>query len=713
MGKIVVKDQPSKESGDGVFDEAKKQDQNDQKEQRIVLKTVELGGAAEKKTEKRIEKTPEKVEKAEKKEKLETTIAVSEGGAKAEEGIKSAETAKKQKSTVALGSELVLASTVKPAVTAIAVQDGKTGGTGESAEKPQAMKTAKMAKGAASAKSMSGMVADGASKEGLHEEVRAKAEIKQNGRKVEDESEEDLAAKTPRNSKCKSALIGVAVAIAVAIVGFAGIALFTRTPVENCVVQFESNGGTHVNSTEVVCGAQISRPEDPVKEGFDFKGWKLEGADFRFNNDTVDENIVLVAQWEAQAGVEFVTVKFDSDGGSAVRETQVKRGGMLASLPVVPTKDGYVFEGWYDGEAEFDPLQKINEDLTLKAHWSKAPESTNNGGPNNQQNQGNHNSSRPSSPGSNNEPASPIVCSYKTRDEVAAMNIVVGDRATLLPYQGFTSLSNCQIAYKVGNSSIAKLETATLEGLKAGVTEVSICVSEIADNKELQCVKIPLTVTEKVPEATRVTGVELNSTAITLNVQASRRLEAMVSPENATNKTVNWSSSNRSVAIVSSEGVVQAVGVGTATITVTTVDGNFQVSCRVTVVDPTPPEPTPVHVTGVELNLTEMKFDESTQPVGNLIATVNPTDADNKAVTWASSDPAVATVSESGAVQAVGNGTATITVTTVDGNFQASCTVIVSGFSSGGSGSGSNGGSSSGSSSGTIPETPGEGGSGD
>jgi len=83
--------------------------------------------------------------------------------------------------------------------------------------------------------------------------------------------------------------------------------------------------------------------------------------------------------------------------------------------------------------------------------------------------------------------------------------------------------------------------------------------------------------------AVKVTGVELNKTALTLGVKDSETLTAKVAPANATNQKVNWSSNNTSVATVDSNGKVTAVATGTATITATTADGGKTATCTVTV----------------------------------------------------------------------------------------------------------------------------------
>ena len=176
--------------------------------------------------------------------------------------------------------------------------------------------------------------------------------------------------------------------------------------------------------------------------------------------------------------------------------------------------------------------------------------------------------------------------------------------------------------------------------------------------------KKALTVT--VPgEKVAVTGVALDTTAITLLPEDVYTLTATVNPEGATDDYITWSTSDETVVTVEN-GVVTAVAVGTATITVTTVEGGFTATCEVTV-NPRP-------VTGVTLDKVEATL-EVKETVA-LVATVAPANATNQDVTWSTSDEAVATVAD-GVVTAVAEGTATITVTTVDGSFTATCVITV------------------------------------
>ena len=78
------------------------------------------------------------------------------------------------------------------------------------------------------------------------------------------------------------------------------------------------------------------------------------------------------------------------------------------------------------------------------------------------------------------------------------------------------------------------------------------------------------------PAVVSVTGVTLNESNLTLTVGGSETLIATVAPANATNRAVTWLSDDEDVATVNVNGVVTAVSLGTATITVTTVDGATQ-----------------------------------------------------------------------------------------------------------------------------------------
>jgi len=160
-------------------------------------------------------------------------------------------------------------------------------------------------------------------------------------------------------------------------------------------------------------------------------------------------------------------------------------------------------------------------------------------------------------------------------------------------------------------------------------------------------------------------SVELNQSTLSLHVGATEMLVATVLPANAVNVEVTWKSEDNDIATVSANGTVMAVAAGTTTITVTTKDGGRNSSCSVVVTTP---------VTGVSMNKTTLTLAAGGSET--LYAIIAPDDASNKNVTWQSSDHNVATAID-GTVAGIKDGTAIVTVTTHDGNKQASCEITV------------------------------------
>lgn len=169
-----------------------------------------------------------------------------------------------------------------------------------------------------------------------------------------------------------------------------------------------------------------------------------------------------------------------------------------------------------------------------------------------------------------------------------------------------------------------------------------------------------------------VSGITLNNSTLSLTTGQNFTLQAMLSPSNATNKEVTWESSDAGVAAVSKDGVVTAKKAGKATIVVKAADESGKyASCVVTVTE------AKKEVTGVTLNKSSLNLGVGGSEV--LSATVLPADATNKQVTWLSSTPSVATVSQSGVVTGVKEGTTQISVITAEGSKTAICSVTVSG----------------------------------
>ena len=168
-----------------------------------------------------------------------------------------------------------------------------------------------------------------------------------------------------------------------------------------------------------------------------------------------------------------------------------------------------------------------------------------------------------------------------------------------------------------------------------------------------------------------VQSVSLNLPSITLTEGGSVILGATVLPANADDRSVTWSASPKSVVTVEQNGhngIVTAVGPGEGAVTVTTSDGGFQASCKVTV------EAATIEVESVTLDKESLELKEG--ETATLTATVLPEDATDKTVRWKSTNPDVATVDEEGKVTAILAGQASITASS--GGKEASCQVTVS-----------------------------------
>ena len=237
----------------------------------------------------------------------------------------------------------------------------------------------------------------------------------------------------------------------------------------------------------------------------------------------------------------------------------------------------------------------------------------------------------------------------------------VGKTGTLEAKVEPSDATNKNVTWSSSNSEVATVDNGVVTAVSAG--EAIITVTTEDGGKTATC-----KVTVNAPQTVPVTGVTLDKAELTLEKGSTGTLKATVEPQNATNNTVTWSSSNPEVATVDN-GVVTAVSAGEAIITVTTEDGAKTATCKVTV-----NAPQTVPVTGVTLDKTSL--DLKTGDNTTLTATVNPESATNKDVTWISDKPEIAAV-KGGTVTAKAAGTAIIAVTTIDGGKIATCTVTV------------------------------------
>ena len=258
--------------------------------------------------------------------------------------------------------------------------------------------------------------------------------------------------------------------------------------------------------------------------------------------------------------------------------------------------------------------------------------------------------------------------------DMAACELEVGTKVTLVVSITPNNATNKTVSWSTSNASVATVSNGTITAVAPGKATITVTTSD--GNKTATC---EVTVVAAKPTTVAVTGVSLDKSSLALEVGGTATLTPTVTPSDATEKGVTWSSDKTSVATVDANGKVTAVAAGTATITVKTKDGEKTATCTVTVTTPAPeptPPPTP-SVEGTSVALSQATMSLAVGDVAQLTATVN-TSSTDKSVTWASDNTSVATVDATGKVTAKAAGTANITATANDGSGKkATCKVTV------------------------------------
>lgn len=240
--------------------------------------------------------------------------------------------------------------------------------------------------------------------------------------------------------------------------------------------------------------------------------------------------------------------------------------------------------------------------------------------------------------------------------DTTSLTIEVGQYYTFVATIKPSNASEKGLKWKTSDKSIMSgSQTGRLKAHAPGTCVIT--VTSVDGNYQAQC---------KVTVIQPVTGVRISASSVTMAVGKSKTLTANVFPSNASNKNVKWSSSDKTVATVSSKGVVTAKAAGEVTITATTVDGGYSSSCNFTIYTP---------VTGVSISAEKVTIPKGETRL--LTASVKPSNATNTGITWTSSNTSIATVNEAGQVTARSKGTVNITATSKDGGHTAVCVVEV------------------------------------
>ena len=242
-------------------------------------------------------------------------------------------------------------------------------------------------------------------------------------------------------------------------------------------------------------------------------------------------------------------------------------------------------------------------------------------------------------------PVETVTISYE-----GSTSLQVGQTAQLSAVVSPEDATDKSIVWEVQNSEVINVTSdglVTALGLGEAWVRATNSASGISDYIIFNVIPTP------------VSSINLNTTSISLKAGETFSLSATVLPNNATDKSLIWESSNASVATVSDNGVVKGISLGQTEITVSAIDGSgVSAVCQVNVI-PTPADGIKID----QLGPIQMKAGDTYQ----LTATVMPETATDKSVTWSSDAPGSVTVDENGLLHAHAVGELHITATNSSG----------------------------------------------
>ena len=479
-------------------------------------------------------------------------------------------------------------------------------------------------------------------------------------------------------------------------------------------VIFDSGTGSEVPSlSNVHKGSLLEKPSDPERPGYFFEGWYKDEKfteQWDFSADTVQEDMVLYAGWSLDPNY-FVTVTFKLRGRNDIRMT-VQRGYELPAdeYPLSASgeqiqwyKDSKCTEEWTVGTTISQHTVLYSEgwkDKTVSSITLDHTELTVMTGESKQLNAVSEWGTSVDVPlvwSSDNEETASVssdglvtglregsaVITASTEDGSLSAQCTVTVVKVNIPVAGISladkeasvavrdtyqltavlepeNATNKEVIWKSEDESIASVNSyGIITGVSEGTTVITATTADggFTDTCTVTVYRVPA---EKI-----IIDEENSDSEIEFGNTGSVRIE--FEPANTTNQNLTWTSSDETVATVDENGIITAVGEGTAVITATSEDGGFTVSREIKVYF--------IHAESVEF-----MNDSYSVTVGKTVkveAAVLPENATMKDVVFTSDHPEIASVSEDGTVTGVSEGSTIITATTKDGNLMAETTVTV------------------------------------
>lgn len=128
-------------------------------------------------------------------------------------------------------------------------------------------------------------------------------------------------------------------------------------------INFETGNDEVFLTKYVKKNGKIEEPIKPIRDGYVFIEWQLNGETFDFNTQ-ISDDIILTAKWKKE---EYITITFVTNSDNEIKSNKILKGSIASELPE-PTKENYEFIGWFLDEKLYD-YQEINHDITLVAHY--------------------------------------------------------------------------------------------------------------------------------------------------------------------------------------------------------------------------------------------------------------------------------------------------------------------------------------------------------
>jgi len=450
-----------------------------------------------------------------------------------------------------------------------------------------------------------------------------------------DTDELDEEDENPNN---KNKFIIGGIALGVVLIGVI-IGILVKSNNGPYTVKFDTDGGTKIESQKVNKGETVKEPPEPTKLGNSFLGWYVGNKEYNFDSK-IKKNLTIKAKWENNNTADVEGIELDQN------EVALLPGDTMPLIAtVLPSDARDQSVKWESSDPEKVTVDEYGNIKAIAIGSSTITATTNEGG---------------------FTAKCKVVVSNSvikvTGLEVDEETLEVGSgkkeriKATVTP----SNATNNGLIWKSDDEKIATVSsTGLVTGVKKGTTTITVTTKDGGYEKRIEVAVDEISLKE----------ISMQD-ELSIQIGKSEKLDVTFNPVDYPEKELEWKSDDEKIATVDKNGKVSAKKIGKTTITATTKDGKKKATCKVTVAEKAE--------INIKLDKTELTLDGDKSEYLN--ATITPNDENTRGIAWSSSNTSVATV-DNGKVTAVGDGEATITVTSiVDRSKTATCNVKVTGM---------------------------------